>query len=431
MSGAAVLALYDVVMRLAGPLLRLRLARRARAEPGYGEAVRERFGVYAGAPTAGCIWIHAVSYGEVRAAGPLVAEVRRRWPGATLLFTHGTATGRAEGARLMQPGDAQVWLPWDTAGAVSAFLRHHQPRLGILVETEVWPRLAASCRAQGVPLVLVNARLSERSLARSRRLSMLALPAYAALAAVYAQSEADAANLRALGAPVAGVFGNLKFDMAPDPHQREVGRRWSEAHPEKPVVLLASSREGEEALWLDALADTAPAARDAVQWLVVPRHPQRFDEVAQAIRARGFEVSRRSTWGPEGPPAAGGTNTIWLGDSMGEMALYYSLARVALLGGSFAPLGGQNLIEAAACACPVVMGPHTFNFREAAEQSIAAGAAWRAADLPGAVRAALALVTNPVAQAEAGQAGLRFASQHRGAAVRTADALLQRDFLKP
>ncbi len=412
------LRLYGWLTWLAQPLLRRKLARRAVAEPGYGLAVPERFGHYTQPRSEGWVWVHAVSLGETRAAAVLVAALRARLPGMRLLLTHGTATGRAEGARLLQDGDLQVWQPWDTPGATGRFMAHFRPAVGILMETEIWPWLIASSRRAGVPLLLANARLSEKSLRGAQRVPLLP-PAYAARAAAYAQTEADAARLRQAGAHVAGVFGNLKFDAAPDAAQLARGRAWR-AGAGRSVVLFASSREGEEAELLAQLAADRTLLSD-LQWLIVPRHPQRFDEVAALVVQHGLVASRRSTWA-EAPPAPEGA--VWIGDSLGEMALYYGLADLALLGGSFAPLGGQNLIEAAACGCPVVMGPHTFNFAEAAALAQAAGAALRVADLPDAVRTARALAADGPSRQAAAQAGSAFSAAHRGAAARTADAVL-------
>lgn len=428
-------------MALAQPLLRRKLARRALAEPGYAVAVDERFGHYRVPTGSGFVWVHAVSLGETRTAAILLDELRRQMPGMRLLLTHGTATGRAEGERLLQPGDVQVWQPWDTPAAVARFLAHFKPRIGVLVETEVWPNLVAGCRRTGVPLALANARLSEKSLRKAMRLAWLARPAYGALTAVWAQTEGDARRLRQLGANVAGVFGNLKFDATPDAGLLALGRRWRDAL-DRPVVMLASSREGEEHQFLDVLKSNWPpghvdgsysaiknVAKDMttpVQWLVVPRHPQRFDAVAALIREAGFVVSRRSEWsaGPPRGDAQTGAPSVWLGDSLGEMALYYALADVALLGGSFAPLGGQNLIEAAACGCPLVMGPSTFNFAEAAELAGEAGAALRAPDMTHGVTAALDLAQNPPQRRAMAGAATAFAQAHRGSAGRTAHAVL-------
>ncbi len=437
--------LYSLLMWLAQPLLRLKLRRRGAQEPGYLLAMDEHFGHYASAapPFDGnTVWVHAVSLGETRAAAVLVASLRARLPGMRLLLTHGTATGRAEGLQLLLSGDLQAWQPWDTPGAVQRFLAHFQPRIGILMETEIWPNLVAGCAKRGVPLVLANARLSEQSQRKTLKLAWLARPAYRALTAVWAQTQDDCARLASLGAPVQGVFGNLKFDATPDAQQLALGQRWRHQNG-RPVVMLASSREGEEAallqvlasFWLLARVDTSHTATISVahevQWLIVPRHPQRFETVAALIEQQGFSLSRRSNWldGPLprlAPAEAPSTRpTVWLGDSLGEMALYYGLADVALLGGSFEPLGGQNLIEAAACGCPVVMGPHTFNFADAAEQARAAGAARRVVDMSEGLQAAATLAGDANALSVARQAADAFARSHRGASARLTQAVAQ------
>ena len=412
--------LYSLLVIGAQPFLRRKLKRRGAAEPGYLHAIEERFGRYRGAAEPGALWIHAVSLGETRAAAILLERLRQRQPGLRVLLTHGTATGWSEGERLLRAGDQQAWLPWDTPGAVRRFLAHFQPSAGVLMETEVWPNLVAECRARGVPLVLANARLSGKSLSQARRLSRLSRPAYASLRAVWAQTEADAQRLAQAGATVKGVFGNLKFDAAPDPAQLEQGRAWRAACGQ-PVVMFASSREGEEAqfLALVQVRRTSSPATPAVRWLLVPRHPQRFDEVAALALSQGFTVSRRSEWAAGPAPA-----DIWIGDSLGEMALYYGMADVALLGGSFEPLGGQNLIEAAACGCPVVMGPHTFNFADAAQLAQAAGAALRVETMEEGVRTAVALAGNPMRRAAAVEAATTFSAAHQGAAEKTAAAVL-------
>jgi 3-deoxy-D-manno-octulosonic-acid transferase len=247
---------------------------------------------------------------------------------------------------------------------------------------------------------------------------------------VLAQTRADAERLQTLGAKVDAVLGNLKFDAKPDATQLALAKTWKQKL-NRPVVLFTSSREGEEAMWLDTLQALKDLPRDhqdhihAVHWLVVPRHPQRFDEVAALIEARGWKVSRRSQW-VDGPDAdqQDHVNTIWLGDSLGEMALYYGLSDAALLGGSFAPLGGQNLIESTACGCPVIMGPHTFNFAEAAQLAEEAGAALRVADTAQAVTTALQMVKFGPDENAHVQACMTFSQAHRGAAQRTAQVLL-------
>jgi 3-deoxy-D-manno-octulosonic-acid transferase len=432
------LALYSVLMWLLQPFVRIKLRRRAAAEPGYAECMEERFGYYShtlGTPGREAeidsffVWVHAVSLGEARAAEVLVAQLRATLPGMRLLLTHGTATGRSQGKTLLQAGDVQVWQPWDTSGAVQRFLKHFQPRVGLLVETEVWPNMVAACARANMPLCLVNARLSEKSLAQARRLAWLSGPAYRGLRVVWAQTPDDARRLESLGAPVQGVTGNFKFDASPDPTQLEHGRGWRQAYG-RPVVMFASSREGEEDHLLRILksfraiapveyANTAikNIASD-VQWLIVPRHPQRFNAVAQLCREQGFSVSRRSQWTVAPHPA-----DIWVGDSLGEMALYYALSDVALLGGSFAALGGQNLIEAAACGCPVIMGPHMFNFSHAAEMAAAAGVAFAVPGLVEAVDQARLLLNSKADLQKAARAARDLGHTHRGSAARTARAV--------
>lgn len=434
---ALLFKLYAALMWLAQPLMRRKLARRALKEPGYGQAIGERFGHYTQPVEVHpeLVWVHAVSLGETRTAAILLDALRAAHPGLRVLLTHGTATGRAEGAGLLRPGDVQVWQPWDSPAAVARFFSHFRPRLGVLMETEVWPCTVAAARQRGVPLVLANARLSDKSLQQALRLSPLALPAYAALTAVLAQTEGDAARFAQLGV-LAQVVGNLKFDATPSTDLLARGQAWRQALGQ-PVVMFASSREGEELLFLESIqtlvqAKLAGGAMNSgvnsppPRLLVVPRHPQRFDEVVALAVQHGLAVSRRSQWpdaGPAASPAALAAD-LWLGDSLREMPLYYALADVALLGGSFAPLGGQNLIEAAACACPVVMGPHTFNFADAATQAEAAGAAQRAPDLAAGLARALQLARDPAARASAAVAGTAFAASNRGATDRTVAALL-------
>ena len=434
---------YSILLRLATPFYLARLWWRGAREPAYRQDLAQRLGWGAGAaPAPGCLWLHAVSLGETRAAAPLIDALRARQPGLRLLLTHGTATGLQAGRALLRDGDAQTWLPYDTPGAVRRFLRHHRPALGVVMETEIWPNLLFEARAAAVPLVLANARLSPRSLRRGRQLAALMQPAMACFTQVLAQTEADAQRLRASGAKSVQVAGNLKFDMAPRPEQLARGRAWA-ATLGRPLVMAAATREGEETqllvAWAAALALEAPVSSTQApsaqagppppQWLrtrplllLVPRHPQRFDDVAALVQTSGLQLARRSGWGDE-PPVAAHTVDVWLGDSLGEMPLYYAAAQVALLGGSFEPLGGQNLIEAAACGCPLLMGPHTFNFAQAAEQAIAAGAAERVSSLAVAVPRAIELSRSPHRLAMSAQAQA-FAAQHRGAAARMATSII-------
>ena len=420
---------YGWLMRLLLPPLLVRLWLRSRREPLYGLALSERLGFGSGSPP-GALWLHAVSLGETRAAEPLVRALRQLRPDLRLLLTHGTATGRAAGAALLGPDDHQCWLPLDTPGAVSRFLARHRPALGVLMETEVWPQLLDAAQQAGVPMVLANGRLSEKSLRQSLRFDALLRPAAESLTLALAQTAADAQRLRQAGAVNVQVAGNIKFDQQPSPELLAVGESWS-AGLARPVVLAASWREGEDEPLLQAWQSMLASAQQGTDaeglplLLLVPRHPQRFDEVARLVSGAGLTLVRRSSWGNGGPGALARDAQVWLGDSMGEMPAYYACADVALLGGSFAPLGGQNLIEAAACGCPVFMGPHTFNFAQAAERAEAAGAARRCADLSAAVASACALAVDSEALATVASSARAFARQDQGAAPRMAEALIE------
>lgn len=419
------LGLYGLVTRLLSLRVRARARRRALQEPLYGHALDERLGVYdppAEQVPGGWVWVHAVSLGETRAAALLVQALRQRWPGMRLLLTHSTATGWAQGQSLLQPGDRQTWLPWDSAQAVRRFLRHFRPRLGLLLETEVWPVLLHECRRAGVPMALVNARLSEKSWRQAQRLGVLSRPAYAALGCVLAQHADDAARLRSLGAPQVQVVGNLKFDVQVGEAAQTLAAQWAPAWPAgRPRVLLASTREGEEALWLQALEALQPLLRPLhILWLLVPRHPQRFDAVAAEVLAAGLTLSRRSQW--SATPDLSQVDVV-LGDSMGEMQAWALSGQLALLGGSFAPLGGQNLIELLAAGCPVVMGPHTFNFADAAQQARQAGVAFEAADMQQALACVAQMLQNPAERDGAARRTGPWLADQRGAVERHVQAL--------
>lgn len=420
---------YSLAMGLLQPAYLARLWWRGAREPLYRAALGERFGWYGDeAPVPGSLWIHAVSLGETRAAAALIEALQRQRPGLRLVLTHGTATGRAAGRDLLQSigsaNDLQCWQPWDTPAATRRFMQHVRPAVGVLMETEIWPNLLHAAVRAEVPMVLANARLSPRSAARGDRLAGLLGPALRSLRLVLAQTDGDAQRLRERGASPVEVCGNLKYDMTPDAVQRAQGMAWREP-PDgvpRPTVLAASTREGEEPALLEAWRQR-PGPRPRL--LLVPRHPQRFDEVATMVTHRGFSLARRSAFAgvDDAPSDTQAEADVWLGDSMGEMARYYAAADVALLGGSFEPLGGQNLIEAAACGCPIVMGPHTFNFDEASALALEAGAAIRVTDVREAVDTACALIADGRAQAMSSRA-LAFSQAHRGAAERMAARIL-------
>jgi 3-deoxy-D-manno-octulosonic-acid transferase len=401
---------YNTLLYLALPLLPLRLWWRGRAEPGYREGIPERFGIYAGArPTAPIIWLHAVSLGETRAAQPLVRALAERYPDHEILITHMTATGRSAAAELF-PHARVAFLPYDFPFAVRRFFAHYRPRIGILMETEIWPNLIREGRRRLTPIVLANARLSARSARGYARVASLAREAFGELTAVAAQSDADAARIGAFGAANITVTGNVKFDVAPPPEAdalaAELRARWGE----RPVVLAASTREGEEALILDALA-RRPLERALV--VIVPRHPQRFDAVAELLRARGLAFVRRSE--ARAPDAGCG---FVLGDSMGEMASYYRACDVAFIGGSLLPFGAQNLIEACAAGAPVLIGPSSFNFAQAVELAIEARAAHRVESADDLVAVLHQLLADPAQRRAMGRRGIEFAQSHRGATER-------------
>ena len=393
--------LYTLLLRLALPFILARLWLRGRREPGYRRAIGERFGRYQGEKPDKLVWVHAVSVGEARAAAPLVRTLMASLPDHRILVTCTTAAGRQTLEQLYGDSVLIGFLPYDYPRAVQRFLAHFSPRLGILMETEVWPNLLAACAARGVPMVLANARLSEKSARGYLRWRSIAEPAFASLTLTCAQSEADAARLRSVGARRVEVTGNLKFDVGPDPGQLAAGRAWRAALG-RPVLLLASTREKEETLLLNEIS----FEKDLLI-VVVPRHPQRFDEVASLAQ------SRRTR---EAMPKPG--HRVHLGDTMGEMPFYYAACDVALIGGSFMPLGGQNLIEALAAGAPVVVGPHMFNFAEATRLALEAGAAVQADDAASAVRRALALLRDARDRRRMSEAGRKLCQQHRGATER-------------
>jgi 3-deoxy-D-manno-octulosonic-acid transferase len=406
-------AVYTTLGSMALPLLPLRLWWRGRREPGYRRHIGERFGWYRGSVAGPVYWIHAVSVGETRAATPLVQRLRAAYPGATLLLTHMTATGRETGQMLFGDQVRQAWLPYDAPFAVRRFFAHFRPAAGFILETELWPNLVAAAQASGTPLFLVNARLSERSARGYRRFACLARPMLARLTGVAAQSPADAARLAELGAPEPMVTGNLKFDVTIPPALLELGAGFrARFGASRPVWLAASTRDGEEALILDALPRRRLPGNPLL--VLVPRHPQRFATVAELLSARGVPFVRRSAGAAAVPADIG----VVLGDSMGELAAYYAAADLAFVGGSLLPFGAHNLIEPLAVGTPVLVGPHTFNFAEATAGAIEAGAALRVTDADALVAAVGELFADPARRQAMGLAARAFHAQHQGAAER-------------
>ena len=408
-------ALYRMLWWIALPFLPLKLWWRGRREPGYRAHIAERFGRYraeAPRPAGPVLWIHAVSLGETRAAAPLIERLQRERPDLAILLTHMTATGREAGRTLYGDRVQQAWLPYDVPFAVRAFLAHFAPQAGLLMETEVWPTLVAECRRAKIPLFLVNARLSERSLRGYRRVASLTAPMFAALTAVAAQTAGDAQRLAAAGAQRVAVTGNVKFDALVPEAALAFGRTLRERiGANRPVWIAASTREGEEELLLDALAGGALPPRTLT--IIVPRHPQRFDAVADLLTARGLAFARRSA---DAPIDAG--TAVLLGDSLGELLGYYAAADVAFVGGSLLPLGGQNLLEAIAVGTPTLVGPHTFNFAEATASAVASGAAIRSPGAGALLAEVARLLGDAAERTRLRDAAFAFHAAHRGAADR-------------
>lgn len=409
-------ALYTLMLYLLLPYALLHLLWRGRRQRGYLQHVGERFGRFSEDIRQPVIWVHAVSVGETRAAEPLIAALRRRHPGHRILLTHATPTGRETGVSLFGDEVSRCYLPYDFGWAVRRFLRHFEPRVGIVMETEIWPNLIDSCARLGIPCYLVNARMSEKSARGYRRFGALTRRALVTLSGIGAQAARDAERLSALGAEGVKVTGNIKFDRAAPPDMQALGTELRALFGRgRPLFLAASTREGEEALLLDALAQIDVPDLLTV---IVPRHPQRFDDVAALLGQRGIRHARRSA----NQPVAADVRVV-LGDSMGEMFAYYAACDLAFVGGSLLPLGGQNLLEACAVGRPVLVGPHTFNFEDATAGAIQAGAALRVADARQLADAVTALLNDPARRETMANAGRQFAQAHRGATARTMEML--------
>jgi 3-deoxy-D-manno-octulosonic-acid transferase len=416
--------LYSLAAFALLPWAVLHLLLRGRRQPEYLRHWSERFGFFPAAdeqdPARPTIWLHAVSVGETRAAQPLVAALRARYPAHRILFTHMTPTGRATSEALFGDSVERVYLPYDTPRAMRGFLRHYRPEFGLIMETELWPNLIAACREAQVPLSLVNARLSERSAQGYATFSALAREALQGLASIGAQTGNDAARLEALGAQRVTVTGNIKFDIEAPPAQLDLGREIRARCGDRPVWLAASTREGEEALILTAWKNAMQrvGAHDTALLVIVPRHPQRFDAVAKLVTEHGFALQRRSE-----NVAIDAATGVLLGDSMGEMFAFYAAADVAFIGGSLLDFGSQNLIEAAACGTPILIGPSTRNFAEAALEAIACNAALAIRDADNLVAQVTALLSDAERRQRMGETGRAFAERHRGATAHTLELI--------
>ena len=416
--------IYAMLFYLAQPLIWTRLAWRARKQPEYLQHLGERYGLHEQARPDRLLWLHAVSVGETRAAEPLIKALLNEYPDHSLLLTHMTPTGRAVGGELIGkygPRLIQAYLPYDLPDACVRFFDHFKPRLGLLMETEIWPNLIATARQREIPMLLVNARLSVKSQQGYQRFLPLIRPALGKLAGVAAQTSADGERLKSIGAGEVCITGNLKFDVTPAPEKLRLGAEWRQSFGNRPVWLAASTREGEESFILDAFSRLD---LPGLLLLLVPRHPQRFNEVAAMVEERRLSFCRRSEGAFPTPETR-----VWLGDSMGEMPAYFASSDISLIGGTLLPFGGQNLIEAAACGCPVLVGPHTFNFAQATDDALACGAAQRVADAADAAAWVKKLLVDTKALQTMRKAAVSFSQEHRGATART--IALVREFTAP
>ena len=414
---------YSALWWLVLPLVLLRLWWRGRKEAGYRVHISERLSLHSTPFSSSLIWVHAVSVGETRAAEPLIRALLKNYPQHQVLLTHMTPTGRATGAELFR-GELRViqsYIPYDTLTFTQRFISKTNPAICLLMETEVWPSLIDSCHRAGVPTALINARLSERSLKRALKLGGLLGDALHKIDTVIAQTQADADRLRRLGAQAIAVAGSLKFDITPPETMLNLGRQWREQMGERSILLCASTREGEEVLLLDAYMAATLDPRVLV--VIVPRHPQRFDDVERLIEARGLRNQRRSQLGTESLSAS---TQVLLGDSMGEMFAYYAACDVAFIGGSLLPLGGQNLIEALSCGKPVMVGPHTYNFAQVTVDAMNAGAAIRVTDADNLFLSAVELLSKKQDYLAMSEVATRFCLQHQGATAKTLELLSQK-----
>lgn len=428
---------YSLLLRTLSPVLLGWMALRARRAGGdWGVFSGDRFGRYRQpARVRHPVWVHAVSLGETRASQPLVRALLQR--GEHVLMTHLTVTGRDEAARafeqeILEGRLEQQWLPYDFPGATARFLAHYQPRVGILIEREMWPNLLASARKRGMPMMLVSARFSDHALRTVLRAGKVLQEAYAGLTAVHAQTLQDAQRLEQAGAVAVRVSGNFKFDVQVSGELLGKGREFASALNRR-IITIASTREGEDEMFIQAIQKHVKRMRaqgrepdDAVVFRLVPRHPQRFESAAQLLAESGLSFVRRSDSLRSGDCSASAVRSaqnavVLLGDTVGEMVRHYASSHVAIIGGSFAPLGGQNLIEACAVGVPVIVGPHTHNFEQAVNDAIHEGAALRAPNAEAALQLALQLVDEPRRLAQMGEAGANWVRQHAGAVQRVLD----------
>jgi 3-deoxy-D-manno-octulosonic-acid transferase len=405
--------LYSALLYLLLPMVAGKLALRCIKQAAYRPHWRERFGFYRLPRQSGVIWLHCVSVGETRAAASLIHALLAQYPERSLLLTHSSPSGRATSEALFGNRVQRAYLPFDLPFMVRRFLTHFQPDLGVLLETEIWFNLLVACQQRQIPVVLANARLSEKSARGYAKLGSLAQNGLQSLHLIAAQTPNDAKRFQGLGAKRVETLGNLKFDALPPSGTEAAGIHFRRLFGEqRPVFLAASTREGEEALILDALAATPIADLLTV---IVPRHPQRFAQVEALLKKRGLAYEKRSSL----KDAVASRTKIILGDSMGEMYAYYASADLCLIGGSLLPFGGQNLIEAMRLGKPVLLGPHTYNFEHASNEAVEQGAAQRVNSVQEISTALLTLMNQPDRLNEMGAKGLSLCEASLGATAKT------------
>jgi 3-deoxy-D-manno-octulosonic-acid transferase len=404
--------LYTLLLYLLAPVVLLRLAWRGLRAPAYLRRWPERFAFIEPPLGERVIWIHAVSVGEVQAAEPLVRALLERHGEYSILLTTVTPTGSARVRSLFGNEVAHVYAPYDLPDAVARFLDRVRPQLAVIMETELWPNLFHACHARRIPLLLVNARLSERSLRGYRRVGGLARQVLETVTQIAAQGEADAARIMALGAQSrqVTVTGNLKFEQRMAPNLREraeaLRREWGAG---RPVWIAASTHDGEDEQVLDVFHQLLRALPDCLL-VIVPRHPERFDPVTDLCRRRGFAVRLRS----EHRPCTADIQ-VFIGDSMGELPLFYAASDVAFVGGSLVRHGGHNLLEPAALGIPVITGPHVFNFTEITRLLSEVGACRKVESAAGLERVLREWLTDANARHAAGEQGRQVLAKNRGA----------------
>ncbi|MCU1750744.1 lipid IV(A) 3-deoxy-D-manno-octulosonic acid transferase [Pseudomonas sp. 6D_7.1_Bac1] len=415
--------LYTALFYLGLPLVAIRLWLRSRKAPAYAKRIGERFSIGLPVMKPGGIWVHAVSVGESIAAAPMIRALLERYPQLPITVTCMTPTGseRIHAMFANEPRIQHCYLPYDLPCAAARFLDRVQPKLAVIMETELWPNHIHQCAKRGIPVALANARLSERSAKGYGRFAKLTQPMLAEMSLFAVQTEAEAERFRQLGArsETVEVTGSIKFDLSIDPKllQRAAELRQLWQAVERPVWIAASTHEGEDEVVLAAHRQLLASHPDALL-ILVPRHPERFNPVFELCQQQGFATIRRST----GETVRADTSVL-LGDTMGELLFLYALADSAFVGGSLVPNGGHNLLEPAALAKPVLSGPHLFNFLEIAALMRSAKALQEVDDAHGLALAVQRLFELPRDAQRMAEAGLSVMRANQGALQRLLDGL--------